>query len=582
MKMNKMKQIAKWPIINGRLQSLVRQLDHLATIAAGIATIACSVTFCSTAQAYQGMPMPQLHVNGRYLQDPSGKSVLLHGWMQPADSWFNGEGHNFTNPTNYTSTSNVAPALNFYKGAVDIFSTTSSQYGSSHGWDASFVRFIGDGNGVSNFAPGWDVNGNLTNSAQFNGWITNVVIPYVNYCASKGLYVVICGNPSVAYPSGDTSKNMTQQYQTNLKTFWQTLAGNASLKNAANVMFEICNEPITIETSFGANNWGSGNSSYWTALTNFMQPIVTTIRNTGANNVIWIPGLGYQGEYQGFAAHPVTGTNIGYSGHFYPAYGNVHDNATAVQNLWNSNYKPAADQSPFLITECYWYPNDGSGYNDLFNGHTNGFGNAAKAAFDGEGNVSYLVGMIGDLLANLDSGLSATTLNSQDGAQAAFSWWVTYQWAAPTNGSGGSSIANGTYKLVARCSGLAMEVEGAATANGSQVDQYTYFSGNHQKWAVTSTGSGTYKIIGVASGRGLDINGASSANGTKVQIYDYWGASSQLYTFTATSGGYYRLTPNCATGSAVEVAGGSTASNALVQLYSWNSSTAQQWSFQAP
>ena len=85
--------------------------------------------------------------------------------------------------------------------------------------------------------------------------------------ATKGLYVVICGNPSVAYPGGNTARNMTQQYQNNLKTFWQTLANNAGLKNAANVMFEICNEPIQIETSFGANNWGSGNSSYWAALT---------------------------------------------------------------------------------------------------------------------------------------------------------------------------------------------------------------------------------------------------------------------------------------------------------------------------
>jgi hypothetical protein len=554
-----------------------RRFSSLA--AGGLALI-----LAGAVQAYQGMPVPQLHVSGASLQDPSGKNVLLHGWMQPADSWFNGEGHNFTNPTDYTNSSNYGPALNFYKGAVDIFSTTSGQYGYNHGWDASFVRFIGDGNGVSNFAPGWDASGNLANATQFNAWINNVLVPYCNYCATKGLYVVICGNPSVAYPGGNAARNMTQQYQNNLKTFWQALANNAGLKNAANVMFEICNEPIQIETSFGANNWGSGNSSYWSALTSFMQPIVTAIRNTGANNIIWIPGLGYQGEYQGFATYPVTGTNIGYAGHFYPAYGNVHDNATAVQNLWNSNYKPAANIAPFIITECYWYPNDGVGYKDLFNGHTSGFGNAAKAAFDGQGNVSYLVGMIGDLLANINSGLASTTLNSQDGAQASFAWWVTYQWAAPTSGGGGGggSIANGTYKLVSRASGLAMEVMYAATANGSQVDQYNYFAGNHQKWAVTLVSGSNYKIIGVASGRGLDINGASSANGTKVQLYDYWGASSQLYTFTPTSGGYYRLTPNCATGSAVEVAGGSTSPGALVQLYSWNSSTAQQWSFQAP
>jgi len=549
-----------------------------------LSMLAVAGAIAPAALAYQGMPVLKLHVSGRFLQDSGGKNVLLHGWMQPADSWFNGEGHNFANPTDYTNTSNIAPALNFYKGAVDIFSTTSGQYGNNHGWDASFVRFIGDGNGVSNFAPGWNASGALANSAQFTGWINNVLVPYVNYCASRGLYVVLCGNPSVAYPGGDTSKNMTQQYQTNLKTFWQTVANSAGIKSANNVMFEICNEPIKIETSFGANNWGSGNNSYWSALTNFMQPIVTAIRNTGADNVIWIPGLGYQGEYQGFATYPVTGSNIGYAAHFYPAYGNVHDNATAVQNLFNSNYKPAADRQPMIITECYWFPNDGTGYNDLFRGATSGFGNATKTAFDNEGNVSYLVGMIGDLLANLNSGLAATTLNTTTnaGASASFAWWPTYQWAAPGGGSSGGTIANGTYKLVARCSGLAMEVQNAATANGSQIDQYTYFAGSHQKWTVTDTGGGNYKIIGVASGRALDIAGASSANGTKVQLYDYWGGTSQLYKITSLGGGYYRITPNCATGSAVEVTGGSTTGNAKVELYSWNSSTAQQWSFQAP
>jgi hypothetical protein len=564
------------------ISSVIRRCRQARSVATATLVAAASLA-CSQALAYQGMPVPKLHSSGRFLQDASGKSVLLHGWMQPADSWFNGEGHNFTNPTDYTNTANVAPALNFYKGAVDIFSTTTSQYGANHGWDASFVRFIGDGNGVSNFAPGWDVNGNLANSAQFNGWINNVLVPYVNYCATKGLYVVICGNPSVAYPGGNTSRNMTQQYQTNLQTFWQTVANAAGIKSANNVMFEICNEPIQIETSFGANNWGSGNNSYWQALTNFMQPIVTTIRNTGADNMIWIPGLGYQGEYQGFATYPVTGTNIGYAGHFYPAYGNVHDNATAVQNLWNSNYKAAADIRPFLITECYWFPNNGVGYQDLFRGATSGFGNAAKSAFDNQGNVSYLVGMIGDLLANINSGLAATTLNTTTdaGASASFAWWVTYQWAAPTNGGGGP-VANGTYKVINRNSGLAMEVQNAATANGSQIGQYTYFGGNHQRWTLTDLGGGVYKIIGVASGRALDVNGASTANGAKVQLWDYTGGANQKYTLASQGSGYYRLTPTHATGSCIEVAGMSTALSALVQQWSWLGNNGQQWSFQAP
>ena len=348
------------------------------------------------------MPVQKLHVNGRFLRVPTGKSVLLHGYFQPQASWFNGQGNRYPNPTDYTSTANVAPCLNFLQDAATVMTDTSAKYGRNHGWYCSFVRIVGDGSSTVNFAPGWDANGNLSNSAQFNGWINNLLVPYVNFCRSRGLYVVICGNPSEAFPGGDQTRNMTQQYQQNLITFWTTVANNAGIKSANNVMFEICNEPVAIETSFGANNWGSGNSSYWNALKNFMQPVVNAIRNTGADNVIWVPSLGWEGECQGFAGSPVTGSNVAYAGHLYPGYGNVHDNQTAVQNLWNSNYKPCADSHPLIITEMMWFPNPIDGqYDDLFSGNTAGFGNAAKSAIDNQGNVSYLVGFLADNLYNL-------------------------------------------------------------------------------------------------------------------------------------------------------------------------------------
>jgi len=117
--------------------------------------VAASLSIC--AYAYQALPVPPLTVNGRFLQDPSGKDVLLHGYMQPGASWFNGEGANFSDPTDYTSTSNVAGMLNYYNAVADVFSKTNAQYGYSHGWYCSYVRLLGNGTS-SGFAPGWDTN----------------------------------------------------------------------------------------------------------------------------------------------------------------------------------------------------------------------------------------------------------------------------------------------------------------------------------------------------------------------------------------------------------------------------------------
>ena len=148
-------------------------------------------------------------------------------------------------------------------------------------------------------------------------------------------------------------------------------------------------------------------------------------------------------------------------------------------------------------------------------------------------------------------------------------------------GSSGS-VANGTYKLIARHSGQAMEANGWGTANGTQIDQWTYGSGNNQKWTVTSLGNNVYKVINVNAGRSLDINGFATANGTKVQLWDYSGGSNQQFAFSATDSGYYRITPQNATGSCLDVNAASTADGALVQLWTYGGGNNQQWSPQAP
>ena len=148
-------------------------------------------------------------------------------------------------------------------------------------------------------------------------------------------------------------------------------------------------------------------------------------------------------------------------------------------------------------------------------------------------------------------------------------------------GSSGT-VANGTYKLIARHSGKSMDAYGWGTANGTQINQWTYGSGNNQKWTMTSLGNNVYKVINVNAGKSLDINGWATANGTKVQLWDYSGGSNQQFAFAGTDSGYYRITPQNATGSCLDVNAASTADGALVQLWNYGGGYNQQWSPQAP
>ena len=133
----------------------------------------------------------------------------------------------------------------------------------------------------------------------------------------------------------------------------------------------------------------------------------------------------------------------------------------------------------------------------------------------------------------------------------------------PVPPCGGSGPANGTYKLIARHSGKALDANGNRTANGTQIIQWTYGGGSNQKWTLTSLGGSIYKVIGVQSGRSLDIAASGTANGTKVELWDYRGGNNQKFILTATDSGYYRISPTKRTGSCLDVNGASTADGAM-------------------
>jgi hypothetical protein len=142
--------------------------------------------------------------------------------------------------------------------------------------------------------------------------------------------------------------------------------------------------------------------------------------------------------------------------------------------------------------------------------------------------------------------------------------------------------ANGTFRIISRHSGKAMDANNNGTANGTQIIQWTYGGGNNQRWTLQNRGSNQFSIIGVASGKALDANNASAANGTKIQLWTYSGGNNQKFTFAATSSGFYRITPVHASGSCLDVTGNSTADGANVQLWTYGGGNNQQWALQTP
>ena len=151
----------------------------------------------------------------------------------------------------------------------------------------------------------------------------------------------------------------------------------------------------------------------------------------------------------------------------------------------------------------------------------------------------------------------------------------------PTQPNPSQTIANGTYKIISRNSGLALDDYGQLTADGSNVDQWGYDGGPNQRWSVTCMGNNQYQITGVQSVKALEVYGNSTADGGNVDIWSINGGSNQLWTINATSGGYYNIV-NVNSGMLLDVSGGSTADGANVDQWAYTGGANQQWAFQTP
>lgn len=157
---------------------------------------------------------------------------------------------------------------------------------------------------------------------------------------------------------------------------------------------------------------------------------------------------------------------------------------------------------------------------------------------------------------------------------------VTVQAVTP-DANPGSLPNNGTYKIISRHSGKALEVSNYLTANGSNVQQWGYVGIASQKWTLTRISGNLYKIIGVGSGRSLDVSGGLSADGTNIQIWDYVGANQQIWSIWATTGGYYKILA-LHSGKAADVDGVSTADGANIHQWTYVGGNNQQWQFLTP
>jgi hypothetical protein len=334
--------------------------------------------------------LPHLSVQGRYLVNDAGEVVNLHGFTQTYSPYFN---------NNAWGNYDVAACLAYNQRMVDGILQA--------GWKFNFVRMHLD--------PYWSDDPNATyvryegherfSEVRFRKYLDELFVPMAKYFVEHGMYVVM--RPPGVCPNGDPYEGIAigDTYQTFLQQVWNIVSSHEWLRNNTAIMFELANEPVNIKCSDGVyRSWGD---DAFSNAQRYFQTLVDRIRANGSQNVIWVPGLAWQSNYEGYARYPIQDTNYGFAVHCYPGwYGSdaEQDSAEGIGSStgggyeafrkgWDAQVGAASQIAPIMVTEIDWAPKK---YDATWGKSTtgtaggSGFGANFKRIADEDGNVSWL------------------------------------------------------------------------------------------------------------------------------------------------------------------------------------------------
>jgi len=143
---------------------------------------------------------------------------------------------------------------------------------------------------------------------------------------------------------------------------------------------------------------------------------------------------------------------------------------------------------------------------------------------------------------------------------------------------GTTLIANGTYTITNRYSGLVVDDPGSSKTQSKVMVQWTPNNGSNQKWVLTNLGNNIVSLVNASSGQALEVTGGSKLNSALVDQNPYNGNPWQKWQITSVAGGYYEVT-NVNSGQALDDDRQSKTAGTDIDQYPYQGNAWQQWSF---
>lgn len=302
--------------------------------------------------------LPALRVEGRNLVDANGKIVVLHGVMDTPNRYFNGWRWQQWKPD--YSEADIQPCLEYF--SKQFAAITDKEQGAY----CTVFRLHMDPCWTNDPSKKAENEADISafNMARYRLYLQKLYIPLIKDAIAHGLYVIV--RPPGVCPS-DIS--VGDKYNRYLKSIWKAFAADEYIRqNSGLISIELANEPVRVHLSDGSNSDK--------ALHDFFQPVVDEIRTQGFKGIIWVPGAGYQSQYQDYVKYPITDSedNFSYAVHVYSGwYGNMTDK-NCNHDTFIRNFKsqvPMVETKPIMVTEIDWSPEDPDKANE---GHYNEWG----------------------------------------------------------------------------------------------------------------------------------------------------------------------------------------------------------------
>ncbi|KOU63167.1 Tat pathway signal protein [Streptomyces sp. MMG1533] len=134
----------------------------------------------------------------------------------------------------------------------------------------------------------------------------------------------------------------------------------------------------------------------------------------------------------------------------------------------------------------------------------------------------------------------------------------------------------GTYRLVNRKSGKAMDVSDASPADGAFIIQWPWTGGTNQQWKLLPNADGSYRLVNARSGKALESPDNSLKGAPLDQSTDGGGDNQWWKLVPSQTSGYYRLV-NVRNGWCADVKDASTTDGVKVIQWPTTDGANQDW-----